>query len=52
MVVINEGLMITTNWDNLVLDEEFKREVSAEIRVHLDEYKETDLKSAPVLADD
>ncbi len=32
--------------------EEFKRGVSAEIRVHLDEQKVTDFKSAAVLADD
>ena len=31
---------------------EFKRGVSAEIRVHLDEQKVKDLKSAAVLADD
>ncbi len=36
----------------LVLVEEFKRGVSAEIRVHLVEQKVTDLKSAAVLADD
>ncbi len=36
----------------LVLVEEFKRGVSAEIRVHLDEHKVTDLKSAAVLAHD
>ena len=36
----------------LVLVEEFKRGVSAEIKVHLDEQKVTDLKAAAVLADD
>ena len=36
----------------LVLVEEFKLGVSAEIRVHLDEQKVTDLKSAAMLADD
>ncbi len=36
----------------LVLVEAFKRSVSAEIRVHLDEHKVTDLKSAAVLSDD
>ena len=36
----------------MVLVEEFKRGVSAEIKVHLDEQKVTDLKAAAVLADD
>ncbi len=36
----------------LVLVEEFKRGVSAEIKVHLDEQKVTDVKAAAVLADD
>ncbi len=35
----------------LVLVEEFKRSVSAEIRIHLDEQTFADLKSAAVLAD-
>ena len=36
----------------LALGEAFKHGVSAKIRVHLDEQKVTDLKSAAVLADD
>ncbi len=36
----------------LVLVEEFKRGVSAEMLVHPDEHKVTDLKSAAMLADD
>ncbi len=38
--------------EQLVLDEEFKRGASAKSRVHLDEHKVTDLKSALVLAAD
>ena len=35
----------------LVLVDKFKRSVSAEIRVHLDEHKVADLKPAAVFAD-
>ncbi len=45
-------LMIMTKLNQLVGVEEFKRGVSAEIRVHFYEHKVTDLKSAAVLADD